>query len=188
MKRFKVGELRLDEKSLKDDLGKGNTIFVGSSCDMFANAIPEDWILETLATCVKYPKNKYLFQSKNPERMCELKYVIPKGSVLGTTIETNRDYKISVAPSVKDRAFFLGHLGTVDGFQTMVTIEPIMDFDLNELIWLMRVAHPSWVNIGADSKGHNLPEPSSEKVDTLIKELTKFTEVRVKNNLKRLKK
>jgi molybdopterin converting factor small subunit len=33
-----------DEKELKTDLGKGNFIFVGSSCDMWAQNIPEEWI------------------------------------------------------------------------------------------------------------------------------------------------
>ena len=46
---------------------------------------------------------------------------------------------------------------------------------------------PEFVSIGADSKGHNLPEPSWDKVQSLIKELKKFTEVKVKDNLMRLK-
>jgi DNA repair photolyase len=36
----------LDEKELRVDLGSGNTIFVGSSCDMWAAEIPEEWIRE----------------------------------------------------------------------------------------------------------------------------------------------
>ena len=40
MKEFPQGELKFDEKELKTDLGEGNFIFVGSSCDMFADAVP----------------------------------------------------------------------------------------------------------------------------------------------------
>ena len=43
-----------------------------------------------------------------------------------------------------------------------------------------------FVSIGADSGKNNLPEPPSQKLKALIDELEKFTEVRVKKNLKRL--
>jgi len=69
----------------------------------------------------------------------------------------------------------------------MVTIEPIMDFDLIELVTIIKNIKPEWVNIGADSKGHNLPEPSKEKINALIEELKKITEVKIKDNLKRLR-
>ena len=67
MKRWgKQNPDRFDEKELKTDLGNGNFIFVGSSCDMFADDIPETWILRTLEHCFKY-NNRYLFQTKNPK-------------------------------------------------------------------------------------------------------------------------
>lgn len=69
MKRFgNQKPVRFDEKELKTDLGQGNFIFVGSSCDLFAESIPKKWINATLLQCYCYD-NKYLFQSKNPERM-----------------------------------------------------------------------------------------------------------------------
>jgi len=52
----------------------------------------------------------------------------------------------------------------------------------------MKQVKPKWVNIGADSKNHQLLEPSKEKVSALIKELQKFTKVKIKDNLKRLNK
>ena len=45
MKRFPQKELRFDESELKTDLGSGNTIFVGSSCDMFAPSVSQKEIL-----------------------------------------------------------------------------------------------------------------------------------------------
>jgi hypothetical protein len=43
------------------------------------------------------------------------------------------------------------------------------------------------VSIGADSKGHHLKEPDRKKIDLLISELKKFTEVIIKKNLERIK-
>ena len=71
-------------------------------------------------------------------------------------------------------------------FDKMVTIEPIYDFDLDDFLLMLKDTKPKWVNIGADSKGHNLPEPSKEKIEDLIKELKTFTNVKLKPNLKRL--
>ena len=60
MKDRDVGPLRLDEKALADNLGVGRTIFVGSSTDMWAKAVPHDWILKVLMKCNAH-KNKYIF-------------------------------------------------------------------------------------------------------------------------------
>ena len=73
-------------------------------------------------------------------------------------------------------------------YQTMISVEPIMEFDLEILTSWIKRREPEFVNIGADSKGHKLPEPSPEKVRDLIDSLKKFTEVKVKDNLKRLLK
>ena len=70
----------------------------------------------------------------------------------------------------------------------MITIEPILDFDLNRFIEMLYNIQPLWINIGADSKGHNLPEPAPEKVRELIETLRGFTEVKVKKNLGRILK
>ena len=68
----------------------------------------------------------------------------------------------------------------------MVSIEPIMDFELDEFVHGLRVIQPDFVSIGADSMGHDLPEPSPEKVMELIHALMEFTEVLLKPNLKRI--
>jgi len=68
----------------------------------------------------------------------------------------------------------------------MITIEPILDYDLDVFIKMIKSVKPWKVAIGADSCGHNLPEPSSEKIKALITELEKFTTVIQKPNLKRL--
>jgi len=186
MKVFPQGKLHFDEKELKTNLGEGNFIFVGSSCDMWAKKIPLEWIVEILEHCRKHPKNTYLFQTKNPERFIpyQNKNLFPDKSIFGTTIESNHTKGLSKAPSVNYRAFCMKK---VKG-RKFVTIEPICDFDLKPFVKMIKSIKPNFVNIGADSKGHGLNEPSWDKVQELIKELEKFTEVRIKDNLNRLKK
>jgi len=183
MKRFPLKELRLDEKDLQTDLGSGHFIFVGSSTDMWAEGIDENWIYEVLRRCEEFPENTYLFQSKNPSGFITDSFI---KSVFATTIETNRRYEcMGTAPATDMRAAKMSRL-SANRFRTMITIEPILDFDLDDLIKLIQFACPEWVNIGADSQGHHLPEPSAEKVKALIEQLSLFTTVKIKSNLKRI--
>jgi DNA repair photolyase len=190
MKVFRLKPIRLDEKELKVDLGENNFIFVGSGTDMFAEDVPSEWIIKVLNKCAEY-NNKYLFQTKNPKRLYQqFKEYLPYFSIIGTTIETNRFYEdyMGVTPKPYQRAGWMKKFCDTKGFETMVTIEPIMDFDVGELCELIRVCSPSWVNIGADSKGHKLLEPNKEKIISLIEGLKSFTKVKNKSNLKRLLK
>jgi len=182
MKVFPQGELHFDEKELKTDLGENNFIFVGSSCDMFAEEIPSKWIIRTLGWCRYYSDNTYLFQTKNPGRFKDFESHYPKNSIFGTTAESNLGWKFSKAPNIHQR---LVSLSGIKG-RKMVTIEPIMDFDLEPFVSWIEGVEPEFVNIGADSKGHNLPEPSWEKIEQLINEIEKFTKVNLKENLNRL--
>jgi len=183
----KQPELHFDKRELKTDLGEDNFIFVGSSCDLFAEAIPHDWIINTLNWCNRYSMNSYLFQSKNPARMGE--YLLGNGidhnpATVCTTIETNRRFEcMGATPTPWDRAYAMAELGA---FPRYVTIEPILDFDLEPMVELIRRCEPEQVNIGADSGGHHLPEPSAVQVLALIDELSKFTRVEKKENLARI--
>jgi len=181
--RESIGPLRLDEKCFKDNLGEGNTIFVGSSTDMWAREISQEWILDVLAYCKKYPDNTYLFQSKDPYQFLQeiFQKRFPPNRIFGTTIESNRYYEISKAPEVEKRATAISLIN-----ETLISIEPILDFDLDELLEWMEIIYPSFISIGADSKNHHLHEPPAEKIKELIQELQKFTEVKIKPNLKRL--
>jgi len=174
-----------DEKELLTNLGSGKFIFVGSGNDLFAQDIPADWILRTLEHCRRFGNN-YLFQSKNPKRFFEFAKEIPDESTLVTTIETNRYYvqPMGNAPSPYMRA------GAIVGkwANHMITIEPIMDFDLQEFVEMIKMCNPQQVNIGADSGRNGLPEPPAEKVLQLIAGLEKFTKVVQKSNLQRILK
>ena len=184
-KRGKQPELHFDEKELRTDLGEGNFVFVGSSCDMWAKEISSAWICQTLDHCANYPQNKYLFQSKNPHRFANFHEIKPN-IILGTTIETNRSYpEMGKTPFTDQRVIPMRDLSNI--FKTMVTIEPIIDFDLVYLIDYVKWCSPQWVNIGANTNTKvKLPEPTPGKIKDLIAALSEFTEVKIKKNLNRL--
>lgn len=185
MKRFKnQKEVRFDEKELNTDLGENNFIFVGSSCDMFAENIKYEWIEKTLLHCQKHNKNKYLFQTKNPKNFWNKIY--PHNSIICITIESNRDSKISIAPEINERIEYFKQLPDNYFLGKMITIEPIMDFDINQLLQICVYIKPFQVNIGADSGRNNLPEPSKEKILELVTCLKSFTNVFLKDNLNRI--
>jgi hypothetical protein len=182
--RFERNELREFDRDC-EKYGPGLFIFVGSSCDMWAEDIPDSWISDTLAKCREADLNAFLFQSKSPFRFVPWSGSIPAGSILCTTIETNRTYRavMGVCPTPWSRAYSMAE---IPDFRRFVTIEPIMDFDLEPLVELVKRCEPEQVNIGADSGGNHLVEPSRRQVLALIDELHAFTKVDLKKNLRRI--
>jgi len=190
-----VGEPRLIKKEFGANLKKpddGKVIFVEACGDLFQGAVSDDIILAVLEYCNAFPKNEYLFQSKNPERFHDFLDDFPPKIILGTTIETNRHIILTIdedwvrpPPSRILRALKFAPLST-KGRKTMISIEPLVDFDTVPFLNMIRIPNLDFVSIGADSQNCNLPEPNPEKLYDFIKELEKFTEVRIKKNLKRL--
>ncbi len=181
------GPLRLIEKEFAVNYGKGRTIFIENCNDLFAGAVPEEFIAKILAHCRHYPENTYVFQTKNPANARGWISLFPLKSILGCTLETNRVsvMNVSGAPSPVERITAMQW----SRCRKFVTVEPIMDFDVDELAWAISCMSPEFVNIGADSKRHNLPEPPAEKVHALIAKLTECgIEIREKHNLERLLK
>ena len=178
IKRYS-GNPYLIEATFNKSLGKNKRYFINNCSDFCA--IPMRWKKLILKRLWEFPTNTYLIQSKNPKGFRNLKF--PPKTILGTTIETNRDYGISNAPVPFER---MVEMHTLAYGQGMCNIEPIMDFDLNILVDWMEQMMPKYVSIGADSGDNKLPEPNPEKVKALIDELKKFTEVRIKPNLNRI--
>jgi len=173
----------LRDNELKTNLGQDRVIFIGSSTDIWHPTVENGWIAAIRDHCKKYD-NSYLFQSKNPERF--LKWDFPQKTILATTIETNRAgltqmFSAPTSPFGRARA-----LSSVKNVQKMVSIEPIMDFCVNELEGLVSMIEPQLVTIGADSQGHGLPEPKPERILNLVYQLAKFTKVLLKDNLGRI--
>jgi hypothetical protein len=164
------------------DLGAGNTIFVCSSCDMFADAVDNRDISCVIKKCDFWPgKNTYLFHTKNPANTLLLP--VRDNFILCVTIESNRWHDaMGKAPSIKSR--FLGLHG-YNG-RKMITIEPVMDFDTWEFVELIKSCKPEQVNLGADSGHNNLPEPSAGKVEHLLELLAPHAKIHLKKNLRRI--
>lgn len=178
------GPLRLIEGEFDVKYGTGKTIFIENCNDMWAKDVPISFINRVLIHCLSWPDNTYVFQTKNPigySRNCD---DLPTNSILGCTIETNRDTSsFSKAPLPSNRVIPMMFLP----FKKFITIEPILDFDVDILSKWIAGTSPDFVNIGADSKGHGLPEPPMWKVEALIKSLKESgIEIREKHNLERL--
>jgi DNA repair photolyase len=176
--------LRLDEKELNKSLDHDNFIFVCSGCDLFHPDVPESWIEEIiLRTGDCSITNKYLWHTKNPERAVKIFEAYYPNGTLCVTIESNIPWPgISTAPQPYDRFKWLQQWQE----DRMITVEPVMDFDVMTFSEMILSCQPAQVNIGADSLRNNLPEPSTEKLEDLIISLLPHTKVNLKKNLKRL--
>lgn len=189
--------IHLDESELKGIFQRDQFIFIGSSTDDFASDVPSEWINKVLDFCVQATshqtegqRTRFLIQTKNPERILEfIDHPLFKTQtvVVCTTIETNRHYReiMNNAPAPYERAKAMAKIAE-HGIKTYVTIEPIMDFDIDELVELIKMCKPEQVNIGANTyKAIQLPQPTSgNKLISLILQLITFTKVKIKKNLK----
>ena len=153
---------------------KADLVFACADGDIsFANMKQKGLILRAMQL---KPKQTFLLQTKNPS--CLTDWRIPSNVILGTTIETNRRTEhLSKAPIPENRYYNLL------GFnRKAVTIEPILDFDLDVLKqWIWKI-NPEivWVGYANHTNGLNLDEPELSKTQKLIDELNKFTDVRLK--------
>jgi len=159
--------LRLDQKLPKTKYMQ--FIFTCSSGDI---AFCSTEYLERIITRIRSePDRTFLIQSKDP---CTFNRVIfPKNVILGTTLETNRGdlpEGISKAPKPSQR---YKDFVKVNHPLKMVTIEPVIDFDLDVMIDWVENINPCMVWLGYDSGKNKLPEPELEKVKNLHWELAK---------------
>ena len=153
---------------------KGELVFVVSMGDLFGAWVSSEWIATVLKICREWPHVKYwFFETKNPSRFHDFIDLLPPNSILSTTIETNRPYRLSKAPSVHDRA---------KAFQNItwplkhLSLEPMADFDTDKMIKIVENINPHFgISIGPDNYGGlkklGVPEPSLEKLETLAQNL-----------------
>lgn len=117
----------------------------------------------------------YYFQSKAPSVFnlyLDLFLENQDKVILLTTLETNRDEgyrEISKAPfpTMRFHDFF-----ELDYPRKVLTIEPVLDFDLEEFVEMVLMLHRQgtleYVWFGFDSKNCGLPEPSIEKAQKFV--------------------
>ncbi len=175
IEKYKHGfEPRLAESELCKKF-RNQFVFVSDMGDLFGSWVPKDWILKVIEATRNSPSSEFLFLTKNPARYKEFVYLFPENIVLGATIETNRPHKFSKAPSVTVRARALAELMYKRKF---ISIEPIMDFDLNIFADMIEDVAPEQVAVGYDNYHNHLPEPSLSKTVRFIEKLSRFTNVR----------
>jgi len=148
-------------------------------CDMgdVAFCKPE-WMQKILARIEQLSDRTFLIQSKNPRILND--YRFPGNVFLGTTIETNRDdlyVGISKAPLPSRRFEAMLRL---QHSRKIVTVEPVLDFDVEIMAKWVREIGPEVCYVGYDSKRNYLPEPELYKVEVLMKKLKEITDVRAK--------
>jgi len=185
-----MGPLRFQDKELEVDYTAekyhGKTIFVEHTHDLFHSDVEEISIWKILLKIAIAPDVKFVLQTRNTLKAYAmlLDRRVANNITFGTTIETNR--VTGNAPLAWKRVRGLLELKAL-GYRTFVTVEPILEFDLESLANLIACAKPDFVNIGADSKGTGLEEPSAEKVLALIEGIKGLgIEIRTKRNLERI--
>ena len=189
--------IKLVQGELTDSFPENSFIFIDSSADLFAKDVPDEWIENVLNFCDRTTqpiqaskRPQFLIQTKNPQRILDFidhpLFALGRNQVVVcTTIETNRYYLeiMNNAPLPQQRAEAMAKI-TERGIKTYVTIEPIMDFDLDEMVALIKMCKPEQVNIGRNTNQCvTLPEPTRLAVVNLIFHLICSTKIKIKKNL-----
>jgi hypothetical protein len=138
-------------------------IFTCSSGDIAS--CPTDYLKKIIAVMCKNKDKTFLLQTKDPTTFHRVTF--PQNVVLGITLETNRDdlsRTVSNAPVPSERHEAFKDLKHK---RKMLTVEPIMQFDLDTLLRWIGDIDPCMVWLGYDSKNTGLPEPDLDKVKEL---------------------
>lgn len=156
-----------------DRIPNERIIFVCGDSDIaFAR---EDFMKEVFEAMREDTKSDRIWfvQSKNPQCLEEYLGLLPENTYLLTTLETNRDegydrFSRSPVPSERSKDFL-----SLNWDKKIVTIEPIMSFDLNPLANMIVSIGPKAVFMGYNShpKSVDLPEPSWNEFLTLWRAL-----------------
>jgi len=174
----------LVKEELSRKFAPGDFVFVGYMGDIcFAT---RSIIIDLLTRICEQPEVNFLFCTKHPMWYFGWSLSWPDNLYLGATIETNRDYHLTRAPAPVDRVFAMRAL---DHPKKLISIEPVCDFDLDEMLSWMTEINPQIIEVGADNYHNDLPEPPWEKVDKLLRYLkANFPTVIEKVGLERLER
>lgn len=164
------------EWRLKQRLPKGRFIFVSDMGDMWGEWVPKEWIERVLRLLRSKFNTRFLFLTKNPRRYSEFQGKLAQNMMLGATIETNRDYRLTKAQTPSER---YEAMRTIDWKHKALVIEPILDFDYEFIDWIKEIS-PEIVYIGYDNYNNKLQEPQLNKAKLLVEELHGITDVRAK--------
>lgn len=153
---------------------KGKRVFVCGNGDIaFASPSFLDRIVGAVASdAARYPGQEYYFQSKAPIVFKRILSDLPDQAVLVTTLETNRDcgYRLHVGNAAPEPTRRWSIFRGIDYPRKVVTVEPIMDFDLHTFAGMLMDLEPEavWIGFNSRPKQIKLPEPDEGKVVKLI--------------------
>lgn len=147
---------RLNEYEKKS----GRNIFVCSMADLFGEWVPDEWLQEIFTACRKAPQHNYLFLTKNPMRLFQMKYTgnlpLDKNMWYGSSY-TNRGMKYEC--DSKTGNWFL-------------SIEPLLE-DLGNMRWESN--RPGWVIIGAETgRRKNKVTPKRKWVENIVNQCRQY--------------
>lgn len=149
---------------------KPRNIFVCSMADLFGEWVPDEWIAEVFRACEAAPQHRYLFLTKNPDRLCKMAtaYKIRRWNEKhkGNTHPQTEEYAQTLSLPSHDNWWFGSTLDNKKArrfqgdnhFHTFTSIEPLtepMDVGLGSF------GSDEWVIIGAETgnrKGRIAPK------------------------------
>jgi len=141
----------------------GEYVAVGMNGDVAFASVGE--LRAMINYCTKWSDRTFMMQSKDPS--CFIPYTLPDNLIIATTIESDIDHDVSKAPNTVNRFESMRSLNC----RKMITIEPILTFNMNRLFMMIHLINPEIVYIGYDSKNNNLPEPTIDETRELIEQL-----------------
>lgn len=167
----------LNEAEFKTRFSKGDLIFVSDMGDLFGSFVPNEWIRKVLEHISSFSEANFLFMTKNPRRYVEFLPYMPPNAILGATIETNVDEivqtdRVSKAPLQSER---YEAMRTLDWEKKIISIEPILDFELDKFAKWVEDIYPFLVYIGYDNYNCELREPLESKTLQLIDKISEYT-------------
>jgi protein gp37 len=163
--RYRLNEPTLIQKPIK--------IFVTFMGDLFGDWVPEQWIEEVFAACIKAPQHTYMFLTKNPARYL---YMDIKGKL---PILSNFWYGSTVTDSSM-RSFYCAN----GKYNTFLSIEPIREsLRIENFNMILGI---KWVIVGAQTgtrKDKIIPQ--REWIENIVEDCrSDDIPIFLKNNLK----
>lgn len=128
-----------------DKLKMGNNIFVGAMADMFGAWVPQQWIEEIFAECLKYPQHNYMFLTKNPQRYYELE----QAGILPHTANMWYGTSVTTVQQMEDAKSVFAKLPLA--ISTFFSIEPILEDVASAESWQDAILETEWIIIGAQT-------------------------------------
>jgi len=170
MKKY-TGKICLIEKEFKRQFKDDDFVFVQDMSDLFANIVPINFVVRTLNYIKQFPKTQFLLLTKNPSHLYfAFADLIGSNCMVGITAETDGYYddysRISKASLPIKRLMYLFKIKHPRKF---ISIEPILNFNVDVFATVICTIRPRMVAIGYDNYKNNLPEPPLNKTEELIR-------------------